>query len=107
MPKGSWREFEDISKKDDLDLLKKVPEMGDRAVRVQRMRGGKGGKTVTIISGLDLNDFEAKKLLKKLKIQCGTGGTFKGENIELQGDQIQPSIEVLQKEGFKPKQSGG
>ena len=77
------------------------------AVRVQRMRGGRGGKTVTIIRGLALNALDAKKLLKKLKIRCGTGGTLKNEDIELQGDQVQVVITELQKEGFNPKKSGG
>ena len=54
-----------------------------------------------------MDESELRKLLKKLKIKCGTGGTVKEENIELQGDQIQNSIELLIKEGFRPKQSGG
>ncbi len=107
MPKGSWKEFEDLSFQEANDCSGNLPIIADRSVRVQRIRGGKGGKTVTIIRGLSLNRLDAKKLLKKLKITCGTGGTLKAEDLELQGDQVQASIEVLRKEGFKPKQSGG
>ena len=107
MPKGSWREFEDLSFRDNSDCSEDVNTIADRPVRVQRTRGGKGGKTVTIIRGLGLNTHGAKNLLKKLKIRCGTGGTLKAKDIELQGDQVQVTIEVLLKEGFNPKQSGG
>ena len=107
MPKGSWREFEELPLKVDSEFPEIALDIADRSVRVQRTRGGKGGKTVTIIRGLGLNSMDAKSLLKKLKKTCGTGGTLKSEDIELQGDQVQTSIEVLQKEGFNPKQSGG
>ena len=107
MPKGIWREFENpaqnSSKESSLDIKSKV----DKLVRLQRSRGGRGGKIVTIITGLELNDIELRQLLKKLKIKCGTGGTVKTENIELQGDQIQSAMEYLTKDGFDPKQSGG
>ena len=65
------------------------------------------GKTVTVITGLDLTAAEAKTLLKKLKIRCGTGGTLKEGIMELQGDQVKTSMEFLAKEGFSPRQSGG
>ncbi len=107
MPKGIWQEFdnplENSSDKNSLNTASKV----DRVVRVQRSRGGRGGKTVTIITGLALGAIELRKLLKKLKTKCGTGGTVKAENIELQGDQIQLVMEFLKKDGFSPKQSGG
>ena len=107
MPKGIWREFENPAQnpkdKESWNSQSKV----DKLVRVQRSRGGRGGKTVTIIAGLDLNDIDLRKLLKKLKTKCGTGGTVKAENIELQGDQIQSAMEFLKKDGFDPKQSGG
>ena len=95
MPKGSWREFEELPLKINSDFPEIAPAIADRSVRVQRTRGGKGGKTVTIIRGLGLNSRDAKNLLKKLKTTCGTGGTLKAENIELQGDQVQTSIQVL------------
>ena len=56
---------------------------------------------------MELNQVEAKKILKKLKIACGTGGTVKGDFLELQGDHISKAQDFLVKEGFRPKQSGG
>ena len=64
MSKGSWREFDDsIETFEPGCSLHNSPKI-DRVVRVEVTRGGKGGKTVTIIKGLGLNNHEAKALLK-------------------------------------------
>ena len=76
-------------------------------MRVQKTRGGKSGKTVTVISGLKLDEADRRSLLKRLKSSCGTGGTAKGEFLELQGDQVMALLEFLRKEGYRPKKSGG
>ena len=107
MPKGSWREFEDTS-------IEKTPQSSyenyskaEQPVRVHKTRVGKRGKTVTVITGLSIANHELKKLLQRLKGCCGTGGTLKGDHLELQGDQVQVALEILKKEGYQPKQSGG
>tara|TARA_B100000965_G_scaffold380072_1_gene376317 strand:- start:133 stop:456 length:324 start_codon:yes stop_codon:yes gene_type:complete len=107
MSKGGWSEFNYPIKTIGNDTQNSVPTKGNRQVRLERTRSGKKGKLVTVITGLELNQVEAKKLLKKLKIFCGTGGTVKGDFLELQGDQILKAQEFLVKEGFRPKQSGG
>ncbi len=107
MPKGSWREFDDFAVKGNSENSQNLESKANMQVRVQLVKAGKGGKTVTLIKGLNLRDSEAMGLLKRLKKKCGTGGTFKGGNIELQGDKVKPSIEILDLEGFRPKQSGG
>ena len=76
-------------------------------VRVQPTRGGKGGKTVTVIRGLELDAAGFKALLKKLKTRIGSGGTAKDGVIELQGDQVDLALELLSKEGYRPKRAGG
>ena len=106
MSKGGWSEFNDPIKTIGNDTQNSVPPKGKRQVRLERTRSGKKGKLVTVIRGLELNQLEAKKLLKNLKIACGTGGAFKGECLELQGDQILKAHDFLFKEGFRPKQSG-
>ena len=107
MPKGGWREFNDPTNKIGNDTQNSVSPKGKRQVRLERIRSGKKGKLVTVIKGLELEPVEAKKLLKNLKIACGTGGTCKGDLLELQGDQISKAQDYLLKEGFRPKQSGG
>ncbi len=107
MPKGIWREFDNPIENSNDNKSLAINLKVDRSVRVKRERGGRGGKTVTIITGLALQENDLRKLLKKLKTKCGAGGTVKEENIELQGDQIQSVMDLLKKDGFKPKQSGG
>ena len=107
MSKGGWSEFNDPIKTIGNDTQNSVTPKGNRQVRLERTRSGKKGKLVTVIKGLELNQVEAKKFLKNLKITCGTGGTLKGNCLELQGDHISKVQDFLLKEGFKPKQSGG
>ena len=107
MAKGSWREFEDPEFSSTSDLDSSLLPKNERKVRVYKTRGGKNGKTVTVISGLGLGKDQGKSLLKILKSNCGTGGTVKGNLLELQGDQVKAAIELLISAGFPAKQSGG
>lgn len=79
----------------------------DGIVRIRRETAGRKGKGVTTISGVPLVEAELKKLLKRLKQRCGTGGALKGGVIEIQGDHRQPIQALLEAEGFRVKQAGG
>ena len=69
---------------------------------------GRGGKTVSVIYDFpEGTEDYFKKLVKKLKRECGSGGTFKGDSIEVQGDHIQKLIKYLESLGFKVKVTGG
>ena len=107
MSKGGWSEFNDPLKRIENDIQNSDTPKGKRQVRLERTRIGKRGKLVTVIKGLELNQVEAKKLLKNLKIACGTGGALKGDFLELQGDQISKAHDFLFEEGFRPKRTGG
>jgi translation initiation factor 1 len=76
-------------------------------LRVQATRAGRKGKTVTIVTGFQGSPDQLNTLLKQLKTQCGTGGTVKDGTIEIQGDQKQKILEILLKQGYKAKISGG
>ena len=106
MSKGGWSEFNDPLKRIENDTQNSVTPKGKRQVRMERTRSGKKGKLVTVIRGLELKPVEAKKILKNLKIVCGTGGALKGDFLELQGDQVSKAEDFLLKKGFKPKLSG-
>lgn len=58
------------------------------------------GKYSTIISGIDASKIDIKDLMKKLKSKLACGGTFKNNQIELQGDNRRKIKELLVKEGF-------
>ncbi len=107
MPKGTWREFGDPSSNEGNQKLLNIKSKAQRSVRVKTTRGGKGGKTVTMITGLEISLDDLKKLLKSLKAQCGTGGTIKADTLELQGDKVKEVLQLLVNEGYNPKQSGG
>lgn len=78
-----------------------------QAVRVEASRKGRGGKTVTVISGFVMAPEKLTALAKQLKAQCGTGGTAKDGIIEIQGDHKQKLVTLLIQQGFKAKASGG
>ena len=64
---------------------------------------GRGGKTVTVVDELPNNPKYFKGLLKELKRYCGSGGTVKGAQIEMQGQQIDKVRDFLVKKGFQVK----
>jgi translation initiation factor 1 len=86
---------------------KRAPAAGDGVARIRRETGGRGGKTVTTISGLGLDDAALAALAKRLKAACGTGGTVRDGTIELQGDHRGPLATLLAKEGIRSKPAGG
>jgi translation initiation factor 1 len=106
--KGGWQEFprpESLAR--PAAPPAPAPPRAQQRVRVQRTRAGKGGKTVTLISGLEVPEAEALALLKQLKASAGTGGALKAGQIELQGDQVAAALAALERAGFRPKQAGG
>ena len=80
---------------------------GDGVVRVRRETKGRGGKTVTVITGLSGDDATLKALAAELKKRCGTGGTLKDGVIEIQGDHAELLTTELQKRGYAAKRAGG
>ncbi|MGC3982988.1 MAG: translation initiation factor Sui1 [Steroidobacteraceae bacterium] len=80
---------------------------GDGIVRVTRETKGRGGKSVSVIQGLGLAPTELEKLCTTLKKRCGTGGTTKDGNIEIQGEHRDTLVAELTKLGFTVKKSGG
>lgn len=78
-----------------------------QTARIQREKKGRGGKTVTVISGLQLAPADLTALAKQLKTACGTGGTVKDGNIEIQGDQRDRVAAELKRLGYKVKFVGG
>lgn len=79
----------------------------DGFAHVRRETKGRKGKGVVTISGLGLDAKSLKKLAKKIKQTCGTGGTVVEETIEIQGDKREQIKSLLEQQGFKVKFIGG
>lgn len=113
MPKIVKKEEANIVWSDDgshLKPKKKVVEEvipAETTLRIRLEKKGRGGKSVTVVYELPQNEAFFKKLTKKLKGKLGTGGSFKGDSIEIQGDRKQDVAAFLESEGFKIKFSGG
>jgi translation initiation factor 1 len=80
---------------------------GDGIGRIRREVGGRGGKTVTVVTGLALDEAALVALSRRLKAACGTGGTVKNGALEFQGDHRDELVLLLAKEGFRTKLAGG
>jgi len=79
----------------------------DGIIRVQREVKGRRGKTVTTISGFQIDHNELKDLATQLKRRCGTGGSVKDGVIIIQGDHRDTLVAELKDRGFKAKIAGG
>ncbi len=79
----------------------------DGIVRLRRESKGRGGKAVTVITGLPEQGDALKNRVKALKQLCGVGGAIKDGQVEIQGDQRGLIKEVLEKEGLTVKLAGG
>ncbi len=80
---------------------------GDGIVRVQRETKGRGGKAVTIVRGVPVDAAGLLKLGQELKAACGSGGTVKDGNIEVQGEHVDKLVALLGQRGYKVKRAGG
>ena len=77
-------------------------------VDIIRQKAGRGGKTVTVVTGfVGIGLPEKEKLAKAMQRTCGTGGTVKDGNIEIQGDKREEIARILTEAGFRPVFAGG
>lgn len=84
------------------------PNRNRGRVEIRRLTGGRGGKTVTAVSGFKgIGASELAELAKRMQKSCGTGGTVKGGQIEIQGDKREQVAAILTVAGFQPVRAGG
>jgi translation initiation factor 1 len=76
-------------------------------VRVGRAVAGRGGKGVSVISGLPLAAPELEALASRLKRLCGAGGAVRDGLIEIQGEHRDRLVAELRQLGYEAKRSGG
>ncbi len=77
----------------------------DGVVRVFREKGGRGGKTVTVVRGLPVAELES--VASDLKRHCGSGGSVKSGAVEIQGDHREKVAARLTAQGRRVKLAGG
>jgi translation initiation factor 1 len=77
-------------------------------VDIIRQKAGRGGKTVTVVTGfVGIGLPEKEQLAKAMQRACGTGGTVKDGQIEIQGDKREEVARILADANFRPVFAGG
>lgn len=86
----------------------KVAKKNRGRVDIIRQKAGRGGKTVTVVKGfVGIGLPEKEQLAKAMQKACGSGGTVKDGQIEIQGDQRESVARILTAANFRPVFAGG
>ena len=83
-----------------LDVAEDV-EPGRQTIRVAVDRKRRAGKTVTVASGFQHTPETLAAVAQTLKKKCGSGGTAKEGEVEIQGDHVARIVEELKKLGYR------
>ena len=81
----------------------KDAEPAKQTIRVAVDRKRRAGKTVTVASGFQHTPETLAAVAQTLKKKCGSGGTAKDGEIEIQGDHALKIAAELQKLGYRVK----
>ena len=76
-------------------------EPAKQTIRVVADRKRRAGKTVTVASGFEHTSETLARLAATLKKKCGSGGTVKDGEIEIQGDHVGRVGEELARLGYR------
>ena len=99
----------ETSPADSAPLAASKPARKNRGrVDILRVKAGRGGKTVTVVKnfvGIGLP--EKEQLARAMQKACGTGGTVKDGQIEIQGDKREEVARILTEANFRPVFAGG
>ncbi len=99
---GGDQRRDGVARRHPAAKLSTVPN--DGVIRVFREKGGRGGKTVTVVRGMT---GDLKETAGGLKRHCATGGSVKDGTIEIQGDHRDKIVAWLRAAGHHAKPTGG
>lgn len=100
----------DLPQNGETDAAQENPERADarsqqagEVVHVMLDKKGRHGKVATLVTDLKCDDDALKDLARELKQLCGVGGSARGGEILIQGDQRDKVMAHLRTMGFKVK----
>ncbi len=76
-------------------------EPSRQTIRVTIDKKRRAGKSVTVASGFAHSPETLAALATTLKKRCGSGGTVKGSEIEVQGEHVETIAGELRKLGYR------
>jgi translation initiation factor 1 len=85
-----------------LDVARDV-DPSKQTIRVGLDKKRRAGKTVTVAIGFQQKADALAKLAATLKKRCGSGGTARDGEIEIQGDHVAVVAGELEKMGYRVK----
>jgi translation initiation factor 1 len=108
MKKNDWKERLNVVYSTNPDFnyqTDEEPEVDTLPRQQQRLRviiekKGRGGKTVTVVTGFVGSEDDLKELGRMLKSKCGVGGSAKDGEVLIQGECKQRVIDLLKAEGY-------
>ncbi len=109
----SWDAFQSLGNPEnapDIIADEAETETSPKSVHVVRVyleRKKRGGKTVTVIKGIEEDEQSLVSLTKELKSSLGVGGAYKEGEIVLQGDKRKKVVELLLKKGYSNTKNAG
>ena len=111
--KDSFKRREGVvySTNPDYNYIENIPGLQstlpkeDQRLSVRLEKKGRAGKAVTLVEGFVGGSEDLKELAKRLKNQCGVGGSQKDGVIIIQGDFRKRILEILDQDGYQAKGS--
>lgn len=94
---------------DEAKRLRESGRLAERAdadpakqtIRVAVDRKRRAGKSVTVAAGFQHTPATLAALAQRLKKKCGSGGTAKDDEIEIQGDHVAKVAAELEAMGYR------